>query len=205
MKVEAFLVAALVVFTNFSQIARGQKAEASINYSFMIYNPAKNLAGSRNLNGGGGSIGKNFGEYLTLKGEFEAYTTSTLTFHYATTPGATPTNFTTQANLFTYLFGPQLNWTSHRRRIFGEALFGGAHTKGYADFFKAAGITSVSASIDGFAMAIGGGFDIPLNRHLAIQPAQLDYLMTRYEWKQIGINNQSNFRYQAGVLFAFGY
>jgi len=32
----------------------------------------------------------------------------------------------------------------------------------------------------------------------------VDYFLTRYEWKPIGINNQSNFRYQAGVVFAFG-
>ena len=63
----------------------------------------------------------------------------------------------------------------------------------YADLFKAAGITSLSAENNGFAMAFGGGVDVKVGRHPALRPAQFDYLMTRYEWKPIGINNQKQF------------
>jgi len=63
----------------FTSIAFAQKGEASVNYSLVVYNPAKSLAGDRNLNGGGGSIGFNLGDYLTVKGEFQGYSTSTFT------------------------------------------------------------------------------------------------------------------------------
>jgi hypothetical protein len=101
------------------------------------------------------------------------------------------------------LFGPQFNLALHKSRLFGEALFGGAYTNGYANFFKADGLTSLEPSKNGFAMAIGGGFDYKVGDYIALRPVQFDYFLTRYEWKQIGINNQSNFRYQAGVLFRF--
>ena len=42
-------------------------------------------------------------------------------------------------------------------------------------------------------MAVGGGLDIAIAEHVALRPIQFDYFMTRYEWKALGINNQSNF------------
>jgi len=187
-------------------VAAAQKYEASVNYSLVVYNPAKSLAGSRNLNGGGGSFTRNFGDYFALKADLQGYATTTLTYHVTAISGIVPKSgtFNTQANMFTYLFGPQFNFATNRVRLFGETLFGGAYTNAYADLFKAAGITSLSAENNGFAMAFGGGVDVKVGRHTALRPAQFDYLMTRYEWKPIGINNQSNFRYQAGVVFAFG-
>jgi hypothetical protein len=38
---------------------------------------------------------------------------------------------------------------------------------------------------------------------MAIRPLQCDYFLTRYEWKPLGISNQSNFRYETGILHAF--
>jgi hypothetical protein len=106
--------------------------------------------------------------------------------------------------MFTYLFGPQFNFGRDGKRIFGEALFGGASTNTYASLFKSANITGLSAGTNGFAMAFGGGLDIAIADHVALRPIQFDYFMTRYEWKPLGINNQSNFRYQAGLVFVFG-
>src|SRR4051812_37631068 len=194
----------VVILAGSSQLASAQRGEVSLNYSLIDYNPAKSLAGSRDLHGGGGSIGLNLGEYFTLKGEFEGYTSTTLTFHVPSTPNSAPGTFSTQANMFTYLFGLQLNISKPRSRWFGETLFGAAYTNAYANLFKAAGVSGLSVANNGFAMAIGGGLDIPVSKRIALRPAQLDYFLTRYEWKPLGINNQSNFRYQAGVVFAFG-
>lgn len=194
----------IVCLVGFSQAALAQVGEASANYSLLVYNPAKSLAGDRDLNGGGGSIGINLGPFVTMKGEFEGYATTTLTFHLPATANSSGGTFNTQGNMFTYLFGPQINMVRHRKRFFGEALFGGAYSNVYANLFKAANVTGLSSSNNGFAMAFGGGFDFPVARHVAIRPAQLDYFMTRYEWKALGINNQSNFRYQAGLVFILG-
>jgi hypothetical protein len=96
-------------------------------------------------------------------------------------PAAASGTINTQANMFTYLFGPQFNLAIHKTRLFGETLFGAAYTNGYADFFKADGLTSLQPSNNGFAMAIGGGIDYQVAEYVALRPAQLDYFLTRYE------------------------
>jgi len=60
-------------------------------------------------------------------------------------------------------------------------------------------------SNNAFDFVIGGGFDIPVSKHVAIRPAQFDFLLTRFgNGYTSGNQNQSNFRYQAGVVFTFG-
>jgi hypothetical protein len=189
-----------------SSFAHSQGNEVTVNYSLVVYNPAKGLSANRILNGGGGSFAKLYGEYFGVKGEFQGYGTTTLTYRVTATPGLIPAtnSISTQGNMFTYLFGPQIIIPTPKGYLFAETLFGGAYTNAYANLFKAAGITSLSTSNNGFAMAFGGGIDIPVSSNVAIRPVQLDYIMTRYEWKPIGINNQSNFRYQAGMVVRWG-
>jgi hypothetical protein len=204
MKYKLLLTFGYAAMITISQIAYAQGGEATANYSFVLYNPAKSLAGSRYLNGGGGSLGVNFGEYFMLKGEFQGYGTTTFTYHVPTTANSVGGTFQSQGNMFTYMFGPQVTFPLNNKRIFAEALFGGANTNAYGNLFKAASVTGLSSSNNGFAMVFGGGFDIAITDHLAVRPVQVDYFLTRYQWNAIGINNQSNFRYQAGVVFAFG-
>lgn len=195
------LLFGLVSSTTLCQLSSAQSGETGLNYSFIIYNPAKGVAGERALNGGGGSVGFNLGEYLTLKGEIEGYTTTVLTFHLPQTAYSPAGTFQSQGNMVTFLFGPQINIPLAGKRVFGETLFGLANTGAYTDLFRVAGVKGLSGSNSGLAMAIGGGFDISISRHVGLRPVQLDYFLTRYEWKPLGINNQSNFRYQAGVVF----
>jgi len=204
MHLKLLLTVGYAALTVFSQFAHAQGGEASANYSFVIYNPAKSLAGSRYLNGGGGSLGVNFGDYFMLKGEFEGYGSTTFTYHVPKTANSPGGTYQSQGNMFTYMFGPQITFPMNNRRIFVEALFGGANTNAYANLFKAASVTGLSASNSGFAMVFGGGFDIAITDHIAVRPVQFDYFLTRYDWKPIGINNQSNFRYQAGIVYGFG-
>jgi hypothetical protein len=204
MNFRCLVVVGLISAASASQRTYPQNEEVSLNYSVVVYNPARSLAGDRNLNGGGGSVGFPFGEYLTLKGEFQGYATTTLTFHVPPTANSVAGTYKSQANMFTYLFGPQLNLPMVKKRFFGEALFGGAYTDAYANLFRAANVKGLSASNNGFAMAIGGGLDLEISRRVGFRPAQLDYFLTRYEWRPLGINNQSNFRYQAGLVFLLG-
>lgn len=205
MNMRFLLVVGLTTLAGFSQLAYAKNGETTINYSLVIYNPAKSLAGSRNLNGGGGSVGFNFGDYLTVKGEIQGYVSTTFTYHVPPSAYSAGGTFQSSASMVSYLFGPQFNLPMNKKRLFGEALFGGANTGAYGNLFRAAGVKGLSAHNNGFAMAIGGGIDFKISKNVALRPAQIDYFLTRYEWKQIGINNQSNFRYQAGVVFAWGY
>ncbi len=195
-----------LLLASLSPLLKAQWAEAMVNYSFVVYNPAKSLTGDRDLNGGGGSFAYDFTSSFGVKAEFEGYTATTLTYHLPPTvgAGATAGTFNTPGDMFTYLFGPQFNVNTGRMRLFGETLFGGASTNAYVNLFHAAHVTGLSASNNGFAMAFGGGVDIPFSKHMAFRPVQVDYFLTRYEWKSLGINNQSNFRFQAGLLYVFG-
>lgn len=204
MRLRSFLVIGVALFAGLTQWAVAQSGEASVNYSLVVYNPAKSVAGTRELNGGGGSVGAILGQYVTMKGEIQAYTTTTLTYHLKPSSHTAGGTFESQANMYTFLAGPQLNYSLGRKRLFGEAIFGSAYTDGYANLFRAAHVTGLSASNRGFAMAFGGGIDLPITEHIGLRVAQLDYFMTRYEWKPLGINNQSNFRYQGGLVFVFG-
>ncbi|MFP5208966.1 MAG: hypothetical protein ACLGRW_06725 [Acidobacteriota bacterium] len=204
MNFKRLVVPAVGLLIGFTPYLYAQLGEITTNYSLVMYNPAESLAGGRNLNGGGGSIGITLGSYLTMKGEFQRTATTTFTYHLPNTPNSTEGTYQSQGGMFTYLFGPQFNLPIARKRLFGEALFGGANTDAYANLFRNAHVTGLSASKVGFAMAFGGGIDFEVSPHIGLRAAQFDYFMTRYEWKPLGINNQSNFRYQAGLLFVIG-
>jgi len=205
MKVVKVLTFALLFLVGVNALGQqAPTAEASVNYSLVIYNPAKNYTGTRYLNGGGGAGVYNFGKYLGLKGEFQGYASTTATFTILAGHVIPPGIYKTQANLFTYLFGPQINFRMRRGKIFGETLFGGAHSNGYANLYRAAGYSSGSAQNNGFAMALGGGFDYHYRKSISFRVAEVDYLLTRYNVVVLGTNNQSNFRYLGGVVFNIG-
>jgi len=205
MKVVRVLVVVVFFFMSLAVFAqKAPTAEASVDYSMVMYNPAKNYTGTRYLNGGGGAIVYNFGKYLGLKGEFQGYASTTATFTVPAGRVIPPGIYKTQANMFTYLFGPQINFRIRRGKIFAETLFGGAHSNGYANLYRAAGYGTGSAQNNGFAMAMGGGFDYHLTDSFDVRVAEVDYFLTRYSVVVLGTNNQSNFRYVGGIVYRFG-
>ncbi len=201
-------IAILLLFCSLGVSAFAQRAEVSLDGSLFVFYPAKTLTGARNLYGGGGSFVYNFRKHVGLKSELHGYLSSTADFNVNANPPTIPASGTFQSkmNMFTYLFGPQLSFPvpNSNVRIYGEALFGGAYTNVYTNFFKAASITGVSASNNGLAMAFGGGVDLGITDHVAFRPIQLDYVRTQYQWQKLGINNQNSVRYEAGVVFAWG-
>jgi len=202
---KALLIAVVLVFCGVCAAADDfGKAEVAIDYSFARFNPALFNSQSRNLNGGGGAFVLNFHKGIGLKAEFEGYGSSTAGVTIpAGFPGAGKT-ISASGNLVTYLFGPQFKFQAGKVRPFAEALFGGAHSNVYANLFNAAGVVANTApSNAAFAMAFGGGLDIPVSRRVSIRPAQMDYLYTNFSNIFIA-KHQSNFRYQAGIVFALG-
>jgi len=165
-----WLLVAGLAFVASLRLSYATSGETSVVYSLVVYNPAKSLAGDRILNGGGGSIGLNLGDNLTLKAELQGYATTTFTFHLPASANAAGGKFQSQGSMFTYLFGPQFNFPMAKKRIFGEALFGGANTGAYGDLFRAANVTGLAAHNNGFAMAIGGGIDLEISKHVGLRP-----------------------------------
>jgi outer membrane protein OmpA-like peptidoglycan-associated protein len=189
------------------------KVEVSLDYSYFHANPQNNsVIPTFSLNGGGGGIAYYFSKYIGIEAEFQGYGSYTHNFAITDTTvcPAGPCNVSVQGNLFTYNVGPIAKFRTKHVEPFVEALFGGAHTNFYGNLFKdctTLGCTTLSnsPSNNAFDFIIGGGLDIPLGKHVAFRPVQLDYVLTRFgNAFTKGNNNQSNFRYQAGVVFRFG-
>ena len=202
-KALAFLLLVGIGLSAFSQ--QTPRAEVSGDYSLLIYNPAKNFSGTRYLSGGGGALVYNFGKYFGVKGEFQGYASTTAQFTIPAGQVLPQGVYRTQANMFTYLFGPQINFVRKPKgKVFGETLFGAAYSNGYANLYQQVGYATGSGSKNGFAMALGGGFDYGLTKSIAVRIFEVDYFLTRYSIAALGTNNQSNFRYVGGIVFNLG-
>ena len=194
---KAFLIGFVLLFGSAAFAQSDTKMEVSANYSYMRFNPQNsNIISSFSLNGGGGAFSYFFTDMIGIKAEFEGYGSTTRTLV------ATGTNV--QANLFTYNVGPVLKYRQGKFQPFGEVLFGGAHSNAYVNLCNASGGCIGSPSNNAFDFIIGGGLDIPVTKSISIRPAEVDFVLTRFGNNFTGgNNNQSNFRYQAGVVFSF--
>jgi hypothetical protein len=176
------------------------KAEITGFYSYFRFNPENSgTLSSHSLNGGGGDITYFLTKMIGIKGEIAGYQSSSVTF----TNGSFAA--TASANLFTYNVGPVVKFRAEKFEPFAEALFGGAHSSFYGNLCKAGvGCGVNNPSNNAFDFVIGGGLDIPLSHSIAFRPVQVDYVLTRFgNGFTSGNQNQSNFRYQAGIQFRF--
>ena len=186
--------------------------DVGADYSFVRFSPNAQYTQGHSLNGGGGSITINWNEFLGIKADFQGYQSTTNGFTIPTGlsfPGGASGKVS--GDLFTYMFGPQLKVRTHQMHPFVHLLFGAAHSNVYANAFKQicqpiAGTCSfkTSPAEDAFAMAFGGGIDIPLGHTISFRPAEVNYLLTRFT-NQFANSNQNNFRYSAGLVFSFGH
>ena len=198
-KVFVFCVVFLVGLAAWSQDF--PRAEVAADYSYARFCPVARGTQSLSLNGGGGALVINVTNYFGIKMDFQGYGSNTTTW---TNPAGG--SATAQGNLFTYMFGPQIKFRTPKFQPFGQWQLGAAHSNVYANLTKACQLsctTSGSPADNAFAMAIGGGIDIPINKSSQFRPVKIDYLMTRFT-KQFNNSSQNNFRYSAGVNSTFG-
>ena len=136
-------------------------------------------------NGGAGYIEYNINKWLGAVADFGGYAN---------------TNTQIDEKLFTYMFGPRFNWRHEHFTPYAQALFGGG----------TAWSNMTGTSQNAFAMAIGGGVDVPLTHHIAIKPVQVEYFRTQFNSALLGGptsnfgDHQNGIRYSAGVVFTFG-
>lgn len=207
MRLTTVVVCALTLIFGLAAWAQEQpKVEISVDYSLVRFNPDKNFyTQSHNLNGAGGSFTYNFNQYFGIKAELFGYGASTSTFVIPAGSAILPKGgtFAVSGNMFTYLFGPQFKYRAKKAQPFVHALFGGAYSNTYANLYSAAGIAGIDPGRNAFAMAVGGGLDIPITKMIALRPVQVDYLMTRFG-TSYNTTNQNNFRYAGGITFYLG-
>ncbi|MGA3319239.1 MAG: outer membrane beta-barrel protein, partial [Candidatus Korobacteraceae bacterium] len=141
-------------------------------------------SGRHGLNGWNGQLDINLNRWLGLTGDFGGYYGSV-----RETVGDPSVNVSFHD--YSFLFGPTLTYRSEHVAPFFHALFGGNHLSGSS--------LGISASTTAFAMAIGGGLDIPLTPHFGLRLAQADWVRT-----QNFNSSQNNVRLSTGLLFMFG-
>jgi hypothetical protein len=212
MRRNVFLLAVILAFGSAAFAEDFPKVEVAVDYSYARFSPSHAyISDSFSLNGGGGSVDYNLTKYIGLKGDFQGYGSNTKNFSIPAgvgpcPAGGSPCTGNIQGNLFTYQFGPQVGIRTGKFRPFGHLLFGGAHSNGGANLYKAEGSVGTRPSNNAFAMAFGGGLDIAINHSgsIAFRPGEFDYLWTNFNlgsrFKQTG---QSNFQYKAGIVFSF--
>ena len=163
---------------------------------------------SNNFNGWEGQASFNFNRFLGVTADVDG--------HYRTVAQFAPlAGFSASANqrLYTFLFGPTATARFGKHDVYAHALFGGAHSS------LGAGVSlpiigTISSGVTGataFGMALGGGLDLGITDHIAIRPAQVDYLYTRFStldaistglFSNSGAH-QNSFRYSGGLVFRF--
>jgi opacity protein-like surface antigen len=173
----------------FAVAAQAQEERKTIDvfagYSYVRANPSTPRAQSFDLHGGSASVAYNVNGWLSGVADLGGYHNTDV---LGSGGGGT---------LSTYLFGPRVSYR-HFGRVtpFGEVLFGVAHT-GRA-------LLATTNSQNAFAMTVGGGFDYRLSPHFSVRPAEVDYLLTRFnEFTDTRTQNQNNLRVSTGIVVRF--
>jgi hypothetical protein len=210
MSIKRVVVFGTILFASIS--ATAQRADVYGEYSYLHFSPTIAGLSSRSFNGGGGGADLYFLKIFGIKADFKGYASTTFT-RTVPTPvtlpggGTIPAGtYTSQGNMFTYLFGPVLRIPLPVVKPFGEVLFGGSYTNGFvnlANQINASGGTISVPSQHPFTMAAGGGVDVSVSHHVAIRVGEFDYVLTRYSNPLTSTNNQNNFRYSGGVVLKF--
>src|SRR5215831_6573771 len=160
--------------------------DVSLEYSYLRANPSTSGFPSFNGNGGTASLTYNTTRHnLGIAGEFSDY-------HVGQIDGAS-----VDTNLMTYMFGPQYYFYRFRHFTpFVQGLFGAAHSNGPG--------FGLPGTRNSFAMATGGGVDVPLTGHWSLRFGPVDYLLTDFpEFPGSGRKVQNNLRVNGGIRWRF--
>jgi hypothetical protein len=213
-----FAVLGCVLLLAFSAAAQDvPKMEVFAGYTYTRVNSATNVP-AFSANGGGGQFVYNFNSWLSGVADIGAV-------HNGDIGGFQLDNTWTN-----FVFGPRISLRYSRLRPYVHTLFGGVYGTastalnlrdierptnpiflpgvGTIDDLPSQG-EAVSARLTtsqtAFAMMIGGGLDIKINKHLSFRPVGLDWYMPRLQnLRTQGDNNQHCLRYTTGVNFTFG-
>jgi len=177
---------ALIIFLIFTiQIALAQTPRVEVfgGYSY-LHEP------SLNLNGWNGAATINVYRCVGITADFSG--------HYWSTSLSAPLvgALDIRNHIHSYTFGPTVSLRNQTRFTpFVRFLAGGSRLTFKGTVASATG----SASEDHFTVVSGGGFDITVNRRIAVRPVQLDYHGVHFSggW-------MNSLRYSAGVVFRLG-
>jgi opacity protein-like surface antigen len=178
------LLAVLSLFGASAHAQEGSKVDVFVGYSYLQVNPGVRGSDSFHLHGGSASVDYNFKSWLSAVADFGGYNQGRVPFTR------------TSGTLGTYLFGPRVSYRHFGKLTpFGQVLFGTAHAD--RQVFGTLGTQNA------FAMAVGGGVDYQLFRHIALRPVQGDYLLTRFRVGALPKRTEDNARISTGLVLRF--
>jgi peptidoglycan-associated lipoprotein len=184
---KVFVILGVLAMMSIASFAQESKVEVFGGYS--LFRADTGNSTHVNLNGWNADLTGYFSKYIGVTADVAGYyRTDSLVSLFGNGIGSA------SAREYTFMAGPRVRLSTSRVQPFGEALFGLAHSSGDVDLFGFGG----GASSNGFAMALGGGLDLGLTKHVAVRPAKLDYLFIKDN-----NTNFNNLRYSAGVVFKF--
>jgi len=171
------------------------KVEIFGGYSFL--RPGVNVNGTAiNLDnvpaGWGAAATFNVANHFGLTADFGA--------HYHTFPNIVSQEPVAGADvhLGTFMFGPHLEARTAHFALFGEALFG---------MHRIAVTNSAFPPDNAFGLAVGGGLDAHVSRHIDLRLAQLDFVHSKHSFGTAAEPADVTFnslRYRAGVNILLG-
>jgi len=212
MKIKGAVIGVILFLSAMSAFAQDYaKVEIPLGYSYMRFRPEdSNIVSAFSLNGGGGGVAVYLNHFIGIEMDLEGYGSLTKTFNLPTGNAACPAGctVTSNGNMFTYNFGPIFKpYRASHFEPSAEVLTGGAHSNTYSNALTACALSCAGThapSNNAWDFVIGGGFDVPVSTHISIRPAQVDFVLTRFNNVFVtNHQNQSNFRYQAGLVFRF--
>lgn len=196
---------------------------AFLGYNWVRFNPSSNIPGvsvpSFDLNGGNAQLAYTLRPGIGLVLDVGVVHAGSLFANGVSNQNGVDHTLTD------FVLGPRYTFHRHSRWMpFGQALFGGAHATSSTGVtllqggivWPPAGVVLPPGSVQpvnatlqaertGFAMLVGGGLDIKINKHIALRPIGADYYLTRLPAFVTGNDtNKNHFRYSAGVNFMFG-
>ncbi len=171
------VLSAALMLVSLSATAQQSTSKFDVFGGYSYFNGSTSGETSRySLNGWNGEGTFNFTPWLGGTADFGGYYGSP---------------FSISAHDYTFLFGPTIKVRTPHITPFVHALFG-------VDRFHAAALDG-SINDSAFAIAVGGGADIPVKGMFSIRAGQLDWLRTNHY-----SNGQNNLRFSTGVVFRFG-
>ncbi len=191
------LLVGLTLCATYATSQEYDRVELYGGYSYLNVD-TNGLTSRQGLNGWETSVSYNINGWFAAEGNISGYYKG-----YSYRVG--DSSATAHVSDYGYVFGPRFNYRANNSAtVFAHALFGGDHLGASASGNLFGVPVSGSGSVDAFAMAIGGGVEFKVARHLAVRTSA-DYVLTRFNvFNPENPYSQNNYRIGAGIVYTFG-
>ena len=165
-------------------------ASVYFGYSYLNFSTSGLTDKRQHASGWDASVSSNFNEWFALELDISGHYKN---YDYFTGGALGLPQFVTVAAYreYSYLAGPRINYGP----VYVHTLFGGDHLSGSA--------LGTSSAQTGFAGALGGGIQYPVNELIAFR-AGVDYMFSTHNIANGSSATNNNFRASLGIVFNLG-